>query len=332
MSHHRPKRGEIQLADLIRALQLLAPADAAQREAIAGCLGFGLTAPDLEPVRPTPAAFARDRVEARKATAERPTTRPEFRPPEPPPTRTPLPPDVLRTSIDPAGKSIPQTGTLDFLAEEGEPLPRSAAATPVRSELFPALTARATLSAMLRTRREGDAPDTAALIRQLIRGLPTRRLPRLPAGTLAHGCQLLLDYGEAMAPWFEDLDGLASRLSDVLGKSALTVFDFDADPGRAATWVDDDRRSWAPEQGRPVLVATGFSIRGHKIPRQLRQPWRDFVATCRAAGCPLILLTPWQRRSCPDWLGRYPSLVHWNPATTAAIVRRLFGVGHETGQ
>lgn len=331
MPHDRPRRGEIQLADLIRALDALAPVDDAQRDAIAASLGFGLDATYREPERPTPAAFDRSRRPLpAQGTQQRHLPAP-VRAPPPPPTRVSLPDTVLGATIERGPKSPPEAATLAFLDEDGRAMPPPVAALP-REELFPPTAARATLAAMLRIRREGDAPDASALIRKVIRGLPPRRLPRLPAATLAHGCQLLLDYGEDMTPWFDDLDGLGRRLADVVGESALAVFAFDDDPRSATTWIDDDRRQWTAERGRPVLVATGFSIRGHKPPREAGMGWNAFVAACRAAGCPLVLLTPWPRTCWPDWLGRYPSIVHWNPATTAAMVRRLFGIGHETGE
>jgi hypothetical protein len=78
------QRGEIHLGDLIRALGTLHGQDDEHAQAIAGCLGFGLAAPDLQPARPTPTVYDRSRPSALPKT-EAPAT-PRHRG-LPPPTR-----------------------------------------------------------------------------------------------------------------------------------------------------------------------------------------------------------------------------------------------------
>ena len=56
------QRGEIHLGDLIRALGTLHCQDHQHARAIAGCLGFGLAAPDVQPTRPTPMVYDRSRL------------------------------------------------------------------------------------------------------------------------------------------------------------------------------------------------------------------------------------------------------------------------------
>jgi len=328
------RRGEIHLAELIRALHVLAPSGDEQRQAIAASLGFGLEKAQLQPAKPTPAAFDRHGEKLTKRGRPRGQSAATFQAPPPPPVPVALPSVILEARLKRLDTAPPaEDADLDFLQEDVEFNVHVADAPPPRrADIFPAVSARASLTALLRTRRHGDELDVAALIREVVAGRPPRRLPCRPAATLARGCQLLLDYGETMAPWWDDLEALVRQVADVAGESTVDVFDFDSDPREAAIWIRDDRTPWQPEQGRPTLVATDFSVRAGRAPHGIERRWQTLIARCKATGSPLILLTPWPRRHWPSWLGEYPALVHWNPRTTAAMIHRLFGFGHGTAR
>lgn len=326
----RARKGEIHLADLIVALDQLPWESEAHTRAIAGCLGFGLGAPNLQPSKPATAIYDRGQ-RARKApavTAAPP--RPALRAPPAPPIPIALPSKILQSTLtDLAPAPTPEESDPPWLASGYEVLRAEDRLPPPRQTLLPANRARGVLSAALAVLREGDELDVGQLIDRVVVGRLPSRLPRRPDATLSLGCQLLLDFGDTMTPWWEDLHALSSQVAAVVGEAAVSTFDFEAIPAAASRWQGDEKRgAWQPLPGTPVLVASDLGIRGRAAPRQVALAWQAFVARCEAAGSPLVILIPWPREYWPEGLGRHPDLVHWNPRTTAAMVRQEIGPGH----
>jgi hypothetical protein len=95
------QRGEIHLGDLIRALGTLHGQEDEHAQAIAGCLGFGLAAPEVQPARPTPTVYDRSRLSP-QAKSEAPAT-PRQAGLAAPPTRAPqidLPAQTLKSTLN----------------------------------------------------------------------------------------------------------------------------------------------------------------------------------------------------------------------------------------
>ncbi|MBL8394087.1 MAG: hypothetical protein JNK99_04935 [Candidatus Accumulibacter sp.] len=340
MSPAGGRRGEIHLGELISALAGLDCDDAAQAATIAACLGFGLRAPDLAATgAATPAIYDHNRA---------------LPPPAARRSAIPHPPGLALPASSPAVEALPAQIVPSQLASVGVlPSTDSSAApawlvagyqrlasersSPPRQTLFPERAARGVLTAALARWRPGDAGadlDLDALVRCIVRRRLPQCLPRLPSMTLDNGCQLLLDYSESMVPWWEDLRELARQVSGVLGAERTSIFDFAASPAGARRWRADREaiETWQPEPGRPILVATDFGIRGEP-PCDLRgSGWPAFVDRCAARDCPLLILIPWSRFFWPKNLGLHPQLVHWHPATSAALLRRQRGLGHRTAR
>lgn len=330
MSGTGQPKSEIQLADLIKALGSLPWRDEAQAQAIAGSLGFGLAAHKVQ--RPRPGTAIADP----KLNRPKPTPTPSVKPPSlamppAPPLPATLPTDVLPSTLTALPRRAPTnaTSSADWLDEDYQVLQPATGLAPARHPLLPDTRARGVFSAALATLRAGYELDVPELVRRVCQGRIPSKLPHLPDATLAHGCQLLLDFSDTMQPWWDDLRGLARQLAQVIGADGLNVFDFDQNPSAAAQWLaNGDERLWRPEPGRPILLATDFGIQGTPSPRHKPAWCRSFIERCADQGSPLVILIPWPRAHWPEGLGPYPDLMHWHPRTSAAMVRRELGLGH----
>jgi hypothetical protein len=146
---------------------------------------------------------------------------------------------------------------------------------------------------------------------------------------------LLLDLGESMTPFRDDLADLAQSFALILGRTRCQVSEFNGDPGTAAGW---DRtgpgRTWRPEPGRPVVLATDFGLGAPPTARVRGQSsaWQRFVRQVRSGGCPIVAFVPLPPGLWPLRLARDISLIHWDPRTRAGAVRRLVGAGHARPQ
>ena len=328
------KRGEIHLGDLVRALKGLSVEDDEQARAVARALGFGLRG--RSDGEATPRVYDPLRYATRKSPPRRsPAARPIVPQPPGPPLPVELPPERLDSRLEPLPPAAPPHGDEppawlndDFrLLEQPEQQPLH------RQSLFHDNTSRGVLAAALATRRGGGEVDLPALIDRIVSHEVIDELPTLPTATLERGCQLLLDYSDNMAPFWEDLGALAGQLRAILGENDLRVFEFDRNPCDAERWAPPDRTErWRPRKGRPVLVATDLGIVGRRRPPVVGEGWRRFIDRCQEAGCPLLILLPWQQRYWPRDLGRHPILLHWNPHTSAGLIRRRLGIGHEVGE
>jgi hypothetical protein len=187
------------------------------------------------------------------------------------------------------------------------------------------------LGAAIATQRPGRRPDIERLIRQITRGLPFRELPRLPTPSLSRGVQLLLDRGEAMTPFFDDLAGLTRSFMRLAGAPRCEVFEFLDDPAAASPYVaTGGPKGWRPQPGRPVVVVTDFGL-GDSLasaPRIARAVWRRFAAHVSRRRCPLIAVVPHAPAEWPAWVERHFTALHWDPHTRAENVRALVGSGH----
>ncbi len=327
-------RGEIHLAELITALDALHPRDSAQAQVIAGCLGFGLAAPDVAAAtRRSERIYDRNRwsspLPAGRLAAKTPAG---FATPPPAQARVELPAQQLPGTLH-AIESAATSETVaapSWLSGDYQRLDHTLGKSPPREALFPGRTARGVLSAALVTLRPGRALDVDALIRCVVEGRVPRQAPRLPTPTLARGCQLLLDFSDSMLPWWDDLRQLGEPLAALLGDERVSTFDFDSAPAAASQWPAGSSAPtpWQPEAGRPILVATGFGLVRRQAVHRAGSDWQDFVQRCAAHGCPLRILVPWSPPFWPTDLGLHADLVHWHPQTSAAMLSRRLGGDH----
>lgn len=329
------RRGEIGLGDLAVALRRLHADRPEQVATIAGVLGFGLGAVEVNPQpAPTPAVYDQQRPSPPpKAVPFVAPPRTGWAMPRVAPAPERLPDDVLPSQLTSETPIPGEVAPPAWLAEPYRLLPPARRA-PLRQALLPARTARGVLVASVATARTGNEVDVAELTRLLAERHVVQRWPRLPLATLERGCQLLLDFSDSMVPWWEDLRALAGQTAAILGDERATIFEFAGEPLAAQRWAieQQDFVSWRAEAGRPVLVATDFGIRGTASERRCAGVWRSFVERCAAAGATLIFFVPWSRGYWPTDLGRYPRIVHWHPSTSAAMLRRQRGLARRTGR
>ncbi len=324
-------RGEIHLAELITALAALRPRDAAQAQRIAGCLGFGLAAPDLTTAtQPSERIYDRNRWSSPSQVGRLAAKAPlGFATSPPAEARVELPAQHLASTLREIESAAASDTTVvpSWISSDYQRLDRTPGRSPPRAALFPGRTARGVLSAALLTLRPGSSLDVDALIRCVVQGRVPRQVPRLPTPTLARGCQLLLDYSDSMLPWWDDLRQLADQLGALLGDERVAVFDFDSVPAAASRWPagSSEPTPWQPEGGRPILVATGFGLVRRQAAHRAGSDWQDFVQRCAAHACPLRILVPWSPAYWPTDLGLHADLVHWHPQTSAAMLSRRLG-------
>lgn len=284
-----------------------------------------------------------------------PAAPPPPSPPPPPPARpvvTQEPPPVAtvsETRVDPAAAVIPSTLT-----------PLTATATPVApawlKQLEPLLPSHGTdavieaspllrpgqyrgiLSTLLSTTGRHGPLNLEQVVRAITRGDVVRVVPRRPTSTMAHGIQLLIDGSEAMAPFSGDVARLERDIARLCGDAALDLVDFSRSPLRGAGRRTDDewqpygatqitasteQRPLVPAEGTRVVCVTDLGIgRMPGMTSAGTQEWLRFSRVVRQAGCPLVFLVPYKKTRWPAVLRRTLSIVHWDPATTAAVVAR----------
>ena len=324
---------EIGLGDLIKALEQIQPGAQAERDRIAKCLGFqaGYFSNSMSDYRPTQGAW-------HSAHQNRPPTRPE---PLPPPANKPvMPPEPepavelpkkivqLKVEILPDSLEIGMAPSLPPEVEQRDSLQLGHPKSPpvARLLLFSERKARGLLGAAVIQPATGYDLDAKRLVRAFIQSQPVRKLPMLPRYSTRHGCQLLLDFSDALVPWWDDMRNLMGQFQSLLGESSCPVYDFTRNPQEAVRWTETaGEQVWHAIPGKPVVVATDFGLTRVPLgePRPGLSVWLEFAEHCRRQQVPLIALTPIERGRCPKELGRLMSLIHWNPATSAADVKRL---------
>lgn len=327
------RRGEINLGDLAKALSTLKGVSAAEQEMIANCLGFQLQTP-VEPItpnkpfHPVQAAWNRPLLKEHfKSAAQKRldyTPKPAMPPaPEPPPA---VGGDVLSTDM--TIEEAPQNDAT--LQEENirkaNPLILTRTSSPApRKTLFSNQTARGIISAAVMRQVPGQDLDIPQLIQATVRRQNLKKLPVLPRFTARNGCQLMLDFNEALMPWWDDMQSLILQFHQLLGEEPCPVYEFENVPSDAVRWTENGDILWQPVTGKPVIIASDLGViqPTRSVPRAGKAVWFEFVNTCRRRNIPVIVLSPLLPQRSPKGLDRMISLIHWNPATTATIIKRL---------
>ena len=207
---------------------------------------------------------------------------------------------------------------------------------------------RALLFAALATLRPEGAPDLERITAELARLRPLARLPREPWPTLSRGVQVLVDKGEAMAPFGADQARLAREIRRLASRGLCRVLRFagcprlgrderepgaplvEAGPGGRETWT----AYVPPPAGTTVVLLTDLGI-GRATgggERTGEAVWLAFLRSLRAAGCPAVALVPYPRERWPARLARAVPILYWDRRTSVATVRRAVGRGHRVGR
>lgn len=331
------RRAEIGLGDWVRVLAELPTITPSEQVLVARCLG--LQADKLENThndQSTRGAWQRNprKLETRAdKSADKPADKPSTTPdteslPELPdeilPIRIEKLPNTLEAGLaPPLPAEIANQKPLELGASKHLPLPRLS--------LFPQRTARGLLAASIAQPSRGYDLDIPRLIRASVQCQPLRSLPLLPRFSTQQGCQLLLDFSEALVPWWDDMRDLIQQFHAVLGETACPVYEFTDNPCHAVRWTETGEQTWQAIAGKPVVIATDFGqVRtAHHELRPGLSVWRDFALHCRRWQIPVIALTPLGHKRCPKELAHLMSIIDWNPHTRASDVKRL--INHKQG-
>jgi hypothetical protein len=334
MTHENKTRGEIGLADLLTALNELLWENDEQAQAIFHALGFNWKNRPPQTIEQNLQKEVFDRNRYRQKPLKRQEPNPDqasFSAPPSPMAPIELPKEILSSNLKPLPKLIPDSTPPAWLNDNNEFLTSVASPPkPARKNLFPAMTNRGILSAALNVKKQGKEVNIPVLIKQVIKGRIPKNIPRLDCITLERGCQLLLDYSDSMVPFWEDLSALANQVEDLLGKERVKIYEFDQDPAAGKHWtLPANAKNWQAEVGRPIMVASNLGITGQQRQWPINSTWRAFIDQCKKNNIPLLILVPWQESYWPTDIGNHPVLIHWNPHTTATMIHKLVGKGHE---
>jgi hypothetical protein len=310
----------ISVADAMRALDYLRPADGATAAAIAALLG--VQAAESSPASRTAeevSALEPDDQEDKAGGVARDGLAPDERVVPGPPLPSTLKEAQPEAVPWPVGEL-----TIDAAASE-EPEPY----LPLRPLFVPRWT-RGILSAAFATTRAGDqgALDAEALIDDLARGEVIHRPPYRPWPTLRRGVQILVDCGEGMMPFTPDQRYLVEQIRKIAGRDRAPAAVFVGCPGPGR----DGTGAWEPPlPGTVVVLLTDLGIGRPMLsldPADETQ-WLAFARRARRAGCPLVAFVPYPRSSWPRRLEKAMTIVEWDLTTTAAAVRARVGRAHD---
>ena len=304
------------LADWLRAIDEMKPAGDEELEAIARLVGLQLRSPAktgaAAPRRKTPAAQEQDETGPTPPDQPGRSNKPRRR------TESVLTP--ANTSRNPAPEWLAATRVLDTTGT-GHMWP----SLPLEP-LFPARTSRAILSGALATPSATGPLHLARVVELLSRAQPVLEIPRLSIPTLARGVQLLIDCGEAMQPFAADQAVLRTTLASVVGRDRTEALYFDSSPlwGAGTGPKDEWPEYQTPAPGTPVVALTDLAIAQPLGSAPLASPgdWREFAEILARGGCPLLALVPYPPQRWPAGLSKCMTVVQWDRATTASVIRR----------
>lgn len=306
----RPPRGDVSIADAVAAVVLLGATDPADIAAI--CQALHLTIPIVS-VAPPPG--------------------PPPVPPQPPRT----PPSTMPQATTPGRAGITGMPVAARLRRDDrtEPIPAWLDTVPALSSAgsgsfwvppeppLPAVQARSSMAALAASWRPGRRLDMVTLVKRSARLEPPTACFLAELRT-APFVQILVDCGEGMEPYADDLDFLTAQLVDVAGRDRVEQRTFLGTPCRG---LDPDVFTGeAAEWKRPaaeslILILTDLGIGGPPGSRD-RAPadeWRAVAATVASVQANLRVLTPFPPSRFPPGFADSMRIASWD--SLAHLVR-----------
>jgi hypothetical protein len=305
-----PPRGDVSIADAVTAVALLGATDPADIAAI--CQTLHLTVaiipvvaqPEPTPVPPQP---------PRTSPATMPQVRTSDRAGI---TGTPI---VARLRRDDRTEPIPAwLDTVTALSSLGS----GSFGVPPEPPL-PAVQARSSMATLAASWRPGHRLDIVTLVKRSARLEPPTACFLAELRT-APFLQVLVDRGEGMEPYADDLDFITAQLADVAGCDRVERRTFVGTPRRG---LDPDvftgeTAEWRrPAAESLVLILTDLGIGGPPGSRD-RAPedeWQAVATTVASAQADLRVLTPFPPSRCPPGLARSMRIASWD--SLAHLVR-----------
>jgi hypothetical protein len=299
-----PERGEISLGDAIVAAAKLGATEPAAVARVLDALGLSITP------TPTPPPVG-------------------FRRPRRPLTGTPGGGAVVQERDEEEQAAREAIGATVTWVDDDAPAPAWIGDDAVHAVAFgrfrahvdvepplPSGQARAALAVAAATRRPGRRVDVDRLIERAARLRPLIPPPILLEVRTAASIQLLVDAGEAMAPYAEDVTFFVERLLDVAGRDRVSVHRFLGSPLRRldynpATGKDAPWRRPPPRSLVVVLSALGAG--GPPVDRDRADAgeWLRVAADVAACGAALRVLTPFPAHRWPPGLADVAHISEW---------------------
>lgn len=300
----RRHRGDVSIADVVAAAARLGATDPADLAVIARALD--LTIP-VAPIEPPPGP-----------TAE----------PSPPPAGSAEPTAHAATAPDRAGITGAPVAARLRREDRAEPAPAwleaVEALSPAGSGSFrvspqpplPAMQARSSMAALAATWRPGRRLDLATLVRRSARLQPLTAcfLAELRTASFVH---MLVDRGEGMEPFANDVEFLAAQFTDVAGHDRVEQRTFVGTPRRGLdpNVFTGETAEWKRPAARSlVLILTDLGVGGPAGSRD-RAPaveWRAVAATVASVEAELRVVTPFPPSRWPAGLAETMRIVSWD--------------------
>ncbi|GAA1560472.1 hypothetical protein GCM10009827_097160 [Dactylosporangium maewongense] len=238
---------------------------------------------------------------------------------------------LLRTAavdrLEPAGPVDLPTAPWPRQVEPLDPPEQDLPPPALPDSLFPAVRARALLTAALGVGHPDGPPDIPAMVDALIRGRLVDQVRRRRLN-LRLGAEVLVDASAAMTPFALDAVVLRGQIEGLLGPRVRFLRFVGCPVGGAGTGTGP--RPWpayrAPLLPTRILVVSDIGA----APADLATPvaawrWIAFAAAIRARGCPLLTLTPYPLERIPPDLRQLLNVVPWRETTTVHTVAQIAG-------
>lgn len=323
-------RGEIWLADALRALHVLGGSDAARRRAVLRALGLvssAVRAPqaDADPPTTVPPAVA-----SAPATGGSGGDRPPSNATTPGPRARPVTGAARRSRRPAGGPPLPESGRQVVAYESalpamGElvPLARSGAGSGRTRPPFTPLLTPSTARSVLQLLLAQSAPTGPVDVRELVRATAAQRLrtvPRERVRALPQSVQVLVDRGDGMELFSRDQADVVQRLDRLVGSDRLDVRYFADAPLRGCgpsgvwTWT----RYSLPPLHSTVLLLSDLGLGTGRLSSASagRAEWEEFAAVLSWQSRRVVALVPLSARRLPHWARRLFSTVTWDRSLT----------------
>lgn len=318
---------DIWLGDVLRCADRLGPLDEAQQATVARLLGFSWTR--------QPKPFVDQQEPGRIDEAEEPEARPEdvgvpSQPRDGEPRvhldehRDPSVDRAVRRRLEPVGH---QTRAPGESLESHPALPAWAADVHGRAlphePLWNPRWTRQLVAAALSTPSTGRRIDVPRVVDTVARAQPLVEVPRVSKRTLVRGVQILVDLGDAMAPYARDRTQLVEQIG-LVANHATSVVKFRGTPLRGSK--RHAKPSWRhytpPAPGTPVIALTDLRIGGTDGDSRAEDlsEWLDVAHRLQTRGSRLIALVPYGEDRWPRLPEALITIVLWDRAATVAGV------------
>jgi hypothetical protein len=199
---------------------------------------------------------------------------------------------------------------------------------PPYESLFETRWTRALVGAVTATRAEDGPIDLTAVIQSLARCRPLLNLPRRKILTLRKGVQLVLDYSESMMPFFRDMEELARRIVEIVGRDRTTILKIYGDILRKRNWRK--KSNWlleggAPPPAVPLLIVSDLGLTRDAVLRDGTRPWgwMEIAQRLSRSECDVAAIVPLPLSRVPAALLRSVNILSWDRSTTVLQARHL---------